>query len=166
MTRFYGYRDKVVFPTVVQAEEGFYIDVDPITICDITDIVWLRELLMSSLEKGNPIVPTPERSEEHSPGSPLLEKLKLKKWLRFEAEASMYSVYVNEDRFEYYCSGNAVDGQWRPNQIRHTTFEGNIGLDALIDHIVIDINADMSGRQVGSTKLPSLLLPPPKPSES
>ena len=76
----------------------------------------------------------------------------------------MYTVYITEDKFEYYCSGNAIDGQWRPTQIRHTTFEGNIGLDALIDHIVIDINADTAGRQISSQKLPSLL-PAPRVNE-
>lgn len=165
MTRFYGYRDKVVFPTVAQAEEGFYLDVEPITICDTADIVWLRELLLGALESGNAIVPTPQRSTEKQPGSPLLEKLRLKRWLRFEAEASMYSVYVSPEKFEYYCSGNAVDGQWRPQQIRHVTLDGAVGLDQLIDRIVIDINADMQGRQVASQKLPSLLLLPPATGE-
>jgi len=161
MSRFYGYRDKVVFPKVVQAEEGFYFDTDPVTICDTTDGARLRELVYTSLQSDNPVVATPERSEEHNPGSPLLEALQLKRWQRFEAEASMYSIYLNSDKLDYYCSGNAVNGHWRNDQMRHMTLDPSAGLDPLVEYILADLKADMLARRTSSQTLPTLLLPPP-----
>ena len=161
MTRFYGYKDKVVFPTVAQAQEGFYLDCEPVTICDTADSERLRELVSAALKSENEVVPTPERSEEHAPGSPVLEALKLKRWQRFEAEAAMYSVYSNADKLEYYCSGNAVGGHWRNDQMRHISLDLSEGLEPIIKLILADVQTDMKARDAASQTLPTLLLPPP-----
>ena len=101
LIRFYAYREKLVFPTVVQAEEGFYLDEEPVTVFDTSDGQRLRDRLRDCVGEENEIVPTPERSAAHDAGSPILEKLNLKRWLTFEAQASMYSIYTGADVINY-----------------------------------------------------------------
>jgi hypothetical protein len=161
MARLYSYKDKVIIPTVAQAQEGFYFDEEPVTVCDITDMERLRQLLAEALSSDNQVVPTPQRSQEHDPGSPILEKLNLKKWLKFEAEAAMYSVHTNSQWRDYYTSGNAVDGCWRPNQTRQMKFAFDKGIEPVISQIINDIESDVRARKGSSGGL-MLLLPPPK----
>jgi hypothetical protein len=147
LARFYTYREMLVVPNVVQAEEGFYFDEAPVTVYDTDKPEFVREIIGDLLDKDNDVVPTPERSTEHFPGSPILEVLSLKRWLKFEGEASMYSVYTNDNSFEYYASGNALEGTWRPDRMKHLTFERASGRDALLDEILRDLFADIKARK-------------------
>jgi hypothetical protein len=138
VARFYAYRDVVLIPTVAQAEEGFYLDAEPVTICGIADSEKLKEELYAALARENPVVPTPEASDE--PGSVILEALGLKKWLKFEAEAMMYTVHSSAERLEWYSTGRAVNGTWQRRQSKHMTFDADEeGTKMLVNSVISDI---------------------------
>jgi hypothetical protein len=163
VVRFYTYRDMVLIPTVAQAEEGFYIDVDPVTVCDTSNEQELRAALQKALATDNPVVPTPEPTDE--PGSVILEKLGLRKWLLFEAEAMMYTVHCNPHSFECYSTGRAVNGTWQRRQSKHMTFERDQGLTPLLNAVIADIGWEKEAAIAAEQAKKSgglMLLPPPE----
>ncbi|MGH7192611.1 MAG: hypothetical protein ACREJM_03650, partial [Candidatus Saccharimonadales bacterium] len=104
----------------------------------------IRRRLTAALAQANPRVPTPPRADD--PGSPILEKLHLKKWLKFEADATMYNVYLNDDGIEYYTTGSPVSGVWRAEKARHTKFDRAAQAE-LLDTILGDIKLDRLARE-------------------
>ena len=161
LKRFYGYKTQILVPTVAQAEEGFYLDVAPVTICDTSNRQLLEQTLLEMLEQENPVVPTPERCDPHGSGSPILEALQLKKWLKFEAEATMYSIHVQEGGIDFYSSGNPVGGIWKVDQSRQTHFDKTDDFKPLVDAIIKEVLSDQRARLtrvVGGLAL----LPPPR----
>jgi hypothetical protein len=158
--RFYRYQDKLVIPTVVQAEEGFYMDTDPVTISDIANESDARERLFEALKTQNEIVPTPEPTDE--PGSAILEKLKVRKWRKFEAEAVMFTIYLNPTGIEYYSTGRAVGGEWRMTAGKHISLPLDTDHARIVDIIIQELqeaNESEAGKPGG------LMLLPPPPAE-
>ena len=157
--RFYTYKDKFIVPTVAQAEEGFFLDQEPVTICDTSDETAVREAIDSAVNSQNPVVPTPQPTDE--PGSPILEKLGLKKWLAFEKDAMMYTVHSNDDVIHCYSTGRAVEGTWRRRQSKHMTFEKSGGYKPLVDSIIADIDYELTAAAEAPKKGGLMLLPGP-----
>ena len=154
----------LLIPTVAQAEAGFYMDVEPVTICDANDQDKLREALTKALAMENPVIPTPEVTDD--PGSVILDKLGLRKWLPFEAEAMMYTVHIADNKIECYSTGRAVRGSWQRNQSKHMTFDPPAGMQSLIESIMIDMKTERAAELAEQAGKPSggltLLLPPPE----
>lgn len=165
LIRFYTYKDKLLIPTVVRAEEGFYLDAEPVTVCDTArDEDVLREIKIA-LAADNRLVPTPLPADE--PGSVILDRLGVKKWLTFEKDATMYTVHIDERQIHYYSTGRAVAGTWRADELRHIIFEREDGLEPLLNSIMNDIHND-STRWIADSKPKSgalMLLPAPKEAE-
>lgn len=155
--RFYRYRDKLVIPTVVQAEEGFYMDVDPVTIGDIADGDNVRERLFAALKHANEVVPTPSPTDE--PGSAVLDKLGLKKWRKFEAEAVMFSIYLKDNGIEYYSTGAAVSGEWKMAAGTHINLPPDTAHSRIVDIILQALTEPPDENRGKSGGL--MLLPPP-----
>lgn len=163
LLRYYGYRDKLVLPAVVQAEEGFYMDVEPITVLDTADEEAVRRALSDAfndvLQNGNQTVPTPERWDTQQAQSPILNKLGLKRWLKFEAEATMYSVHTYPEKLDYYSTGVPLNGTWNNQQARHIAMPEDESA-SLLDVMVSDIKIDQSRRCEKRTGGLALLPPP------
>jgi hypothetical protein len=155
--RFYRYQDKLVIPTVVQAEEGFYMDVDPVTICDIANESEVRNKLHEVLTRTNDVVPTPDPTDE--PGSAVLEKLKLRKWRKFEAEAVMFTIYLNDNGTEYYSTGGAVGGEWKMSGGKHISLPVETDHARIVDSIVQELKEEKTSDAAKGGGL--MLLPPP-----
>ena len=146
-----------MIPTVVQAEEGFYMDIAPVTICDISETDLVRERLFNALAQSNEIVPTPSPTDE--PGSAILDKLNLKKWRKFEAEAVMFNIYLKENGIEYYSTGAAVGGEWRMRSGKHINLPGDTSHSRVVDIIVQELSEPKSDEAAKGGGL--MLLPPP-----
>lgn len=156
--RFYRWKDKLIVPTVVQAEEGFYMDVDPVRVCEISDADEIRQTLSEVLARDNPKVPTPDRASQ--PGSAVLERLHIRKWRAFEADATMFSIYQNENGIEFYSTGPAVNGEWRVGSGKHIS----LPVDTERSRMVELITGELTREADEETKPKSgglALLPPP-----
>ena len=135
------------------------MDVDPVTICDISDEAKVRERIAEALTRSNQVVPTPQPTDE--PGSAVLEKLNLRKWRKFEAEAVMFTIYMNESGIEYYSTGEAQSGEWKMRGGKHISFSADTDHTRVVDIIVQELNektSDEAGKVGGL-----MLLPPPEP---
>jgi hypothetical protein len=137
LNRFYLYQGYVVVPTVAQSEEGFYMDVEPIQVCDSNLKDKLHGLLVEALEGDNPVVPTPHVHEKGS--SAVLERLGLKKWMHFEKLATMYTVYKNDQNIFVYRTARGPDELWTKDDAGDRSFPTG---DA--ESVSIYIMADMA----------------------
>jgi hypothetical protein len=118
--RFYLYRQEVLFPNVVQAEEGFFIDEAPVTVFGADAADDIRSFLEGLFAAGNTTVPTPDSAE--APGSVLLELLHLKKWSAFEKEAVMFTILETGESIECWYTGRGTDGMWRRDPERRLIY--------------------------------------------
>lgn len=139
LSRFYLYQGYVVVPTVAQsAEEGFYMDVEPIRLVDSNHKNELHELLVNALTSENPVVPTPDIHEKGS--SAVLERLGLKRWMHFEKLATMYTVHRSDTALSVYRTGHGPDELWTKDDSSDRTFPSDDAESAAI-YIMADIAA-------------------------
>src|SRR5437870_1903623 len=117
--RFYVYRHRVLFPNVARADEGFFIDQEPVTIFDADAEKDIQSFLEELFAAGNATIPTPDRSQ---PGSVILEVLSLKKWSVFEPEAVMFSIQHTEKSTKLWYTGRGPDRMWRRDPERQQIF--------------------------------------------
>jgi hypothetical protein len=168
LIRFYLYNDTVLIPTVVQAQEGFYLDEAPITGCDLADDEDLRGCLIEALMSENDTIPTPGR--EQRGGSIILEGLGIKKWHEFEARALMYTIHKGADGYAYYSTGRGADGLWRKDPAREQHFDIGLPVAEIAAAIIENLRADRANPPKYWPSLPSpvsdpkegalMLLPP------
>lgn len=156
--RLYRYREKLILPTVVQAAEGFYMDTEPVIICDTTSDADLRRHIAGALGRTNPVVPTPDKADE--PGSAVLNALGIHKWRTFESESVMLSIYLTAGGIEYYSTGHPVGGEWKGGRGKHITLPADTSEERLVDLIVQELKEPppLENRTSGSG---IMLLPPP-----
>lgn len=153
-SRFYLRNRKVILPTVVQTEDGFFMDVEPVYVIG----VWEEELpdiLRQTLEKENERVETPPPSAE--PGSVVLEAVGIKRWEAFEKGTVLYIVHGDTEKTKVYVTGRGSDGMWEREQGKEQLFE-----PANIDDVVQWLMQDMAQQPEHTRPEPSLpmLLPP------
>lgn len=133
------------------------MDTAPVTICDIASIDGVREKLFEALKQTTEVVPTPQPTDE--PGSAILEKLNIRKWRKFEAEAVMFSIYMNESGIEYYSTGSAVGGEWKMLSGKHISLPAETEHARVVDIIVRELQEDKRADAGKGGGL--MLLPPP-----
>jgi hypothetical protein len=56
-------RGKVYVPTTARTEAGFYLAIEPVLVADESDTSAVEEAVISTVERGNPVVPTPSRND-------------------------------------------------------------------------------------------------------
>lgn len=56
-------RGKVYVPTTAQAEAGFYLTVEPVSVADESDASAVAAAVVATVARGNPVVPTPGRDD-------------------------------------------------------------------------------------------------------
>lgn len=137
LIRLYIFHEKIVLPVVAETEAGFYVDVEPIQVFSISDKNAWKNAVYSTLSKGNPVIPTPDGSEE--PGSAILEKLNIQKWSTFETSATMYTVHLGGGYIRIYKTGRGADGMWSNSENSQRQFAGRAPLSSIVDSLADDI---------------------------
>lgn len=159
---FYVRNGKAVIPTVAITEEGFYLDIEPVSIVNVSDKELLKEKLLSAIASENPRVPTPERADE--PGSVVLERVSVKRWDVFERQSVLFTIHSSPDAITLYETGRGQDGMWTRNIDQDTKFEPETPLPVIVEAIVAAI-ANHPEHRKPTASVPMLLpqaLPPPK----
>ncbi len=156
LVRCYLHREKVILPTVIQAEEGFYLDSKPIFVYPLKDKASFRTTLIRTLLSSNNIASTPEASNHAS--SIILDELGLQKWSSFEKSAVMYTIFLGGRYATIYVSGRGEDGMWNQSHSRQRQFHHGLAADVLAE-IIID---DMEKQPEAHTEQFSLALLPKK----
>jgi hypothetical protein len=160
LIRFYVRHEKIILPTVAETEAGFYVDMEPIDLFDITAYDnWKSELYLR-LVKGNPLVPTPERSDD--PGSAILERLNITKWSTFETSAIMYTIHVGGRYISVYRTGKGQDGMWTQDNTNVRQFASKAPLSAIASTVAEDV---IKQPEANRPKTSLMLAPPAKPKD-
>lgn len=159
LIRFYVRHQKVILPTVAETEAGFYVDMEPIQVYEITDIERWKTAIYKKLIAENPLVPTPDRTDE--PGSAILENLHITKWSTFETSAIMYTVHLGGRYISIYRTGKAPDGMWTQDNTEHRQFASRAPLDTIANALADDI---IKQPEANRPKTSLMLAPPSKES--
>ena len=86
----YAYRGRFFVPTVAKTEAGFFLEVDPVDIVEVPRADVLAAAIESAMARGNPTVPTPQRSQYGTPV--LVRSAEALSWAEFEKEARLWRI--------------------------------------------------------------------------
>jgi hypothetical protein len=132
----YGVGQKIIIPELAETEEGFFVEIDPIKIFSVQDIVGWKDVIYRVLSQGNKMIPTPEQTAE--PGSPILEALGLKRWDDFERQSVLYTVHVGPRFISVYATGKNQDKRWTTGG-KERKFASQAPLELVVNEVVMDI---------------------------
>jgi hypothetical protein len=161
LIRFYVRHEKLILPTVAETEAGFYVDMEPIDVFDVTDIEKWKSELYLRLVRGNPLVPTPERSDD--PGSAILERLNITKWSTFETSAIMYTIHVGGRYISVYRTGKGSDGMWTQENTDFRQFASRAPLSSITNSVALDV---IKQPEANRPRTSLMLAPPAKPADT
>jgi len=88
----YEYGGRLFIATVGKTEAGFYIEVEPVLIPEMT-VPSVASALSSARQRGNPVLSTPRRGEYPEPV--VLRHTKARSWKDFERGARFWKVTSN-----------------------------------------------------------------------
>lgn len=152
----YVFSGKALLPTVAQTEDGFFLDVNPVSIVLADDAPAFTSAFTAVLAAGNPLVAVPTGDQE--PGSVLLEALGLKRWETFERQAIFYSIHCAADRIALYITGRGENGLWAVNEQNQMNFPADMSWAEFAAAVWQDVS---QRRQWQSKPVRALLAPPP-----
>ncbi len=158
LIRFYVRHEKLILPTVAETEAGFYVDVEPIDVFDIHEVESWRHEIYLRLVNGNPLVPTPERSDD--PGSAILERLNITKWSTFETSAIMYTIHIGGRYISIYRTGKGPDGMWTQDNTDLRQFASRAPLGWIANAVAADV---IKQPEANRPRTSLMLAPPAKP---
>jgi len=136
--RFYVYDEKIIIPSVMQTEEGFYVDEKPVQIIHVKEAALWKSELTRALMAGNKIIPTPDPST--SGESVVLESLKVQKWVTFEKKACMYTIHATSSFIKVYRTGKAPDGMWGTKNAVERVFHSKAPWQFIVGALAEDVN--------------------------
>lgn len=137
LIRAYVWNHKIVLPRVVQTIDGFFADEGPIEVFEIASKDDWIQALQKKAEKHNPIVETPDGSEE--PSSAILEHLNIVKWSTFEHQALMYTVHFGAQYASIYRTGKGPDGMWLNSATEQRKFDPRVPPHMVIENLADEI---------------------------
>ncbi len=158
LIRLYVRHERLILPTVAETEAGFYVDMEPIDVFEIHETQKWREALYLRLVHGNPLVPTPERSDD--PGSAILERLNITKWSTFETSAVMYTIHMGGRYISVYRTGKGADGMWTQDNTELRQFASRTPLSWIANVVADDV---IKQPEANRPKTSLMLAPPAKP---
>jgi hypothetical protein len=92
------YRAKVLIPTKARTTAGFYMDVEPVEVADITEPHAVQQALKRAWARGNPLVATPSRRDYPRPV--VLHHAGVRTWASYEKGVRSWSIDQSGGVFE------------------------------------------------------------------
>ena len=81
---------EILIPSVVKAEAGFWLDVEPVERASMSDRISLVKAIVSAFARGGEVVPTPPRDSHLKPV--VLAHAKAKTWSAFARQYDQISI--------------------------------------------------------------------------
>ena len=126
----------IVIPTIVSTPDGIFMEVEPVSVFDVTDLNAWKRHVVKALENGNAIV-TPDDST-NEPGSAVLERLGLKKWHDFEVNAVMFTIHKGAMYFTIYSTGRDEKRMWTKSGLERK-FASQAPVSMVVDELANDL---------------------------
>jgi hypothetical protein len=102
-------RDKFYIPTVAQAKDGFYFDIEPVKVVKTTDLSGFVKAIDTAIKLGNPTIKTPSRQELSIPV--ILRHSTAKNWKQFESRSASWGVEQVGDSWKLIPYRQRADGR-------------------------------------------------------
>src|ERR1051325_5315973 len=100
----------VYLPTMGVMDKGFYRGVEPVAVVSLTDIKTLREALIDTISRGNPVVPMLRRRDWPPPI--LLKYTGLRSWSAFERGMQLWDIKEKDGMFQIAGNTKRPNGMW------------------------------------------------------
>ena len=124
----------IFIPTVSKTEAGFYLDTEPVEVVPAQDVARLELALKTTIERGNPIIPTPTRDKFPKPV--VMKYAKEKSWASFEKRASCCSIAKRESVYEIKYLRRRPDRGWEDDPDNIETVPLDAGIDVAIKKMI------------------------------
>ncbi len=146
LARIYVWNQKLIIPRVMETAEGLFVDEGPVLVLPIESFEDWRPAIVHTLYRENEYKEhehdrdhATEAAEVNSPGSAILETLKIKKWSTFEQQAIMYTLHFGGRYIHLYRTGKGLNGMWTKDQIDERQFDPRAPLCIVADVLLSDI---------------------------
>lgn len=128
-------RSGVAFiPTTAKTQAGFYIDVEPVEVVPVTERTSLERALLRTIQRGNPIVPTPARAT--FPAPVVLAHAKMRSWAAFEKSASGWSIAKVEGAFTIAPYRAGKHGGWKEDLESKEAIPDDVALRDIVARVL------------------------------
>jgi hypothetical protein len=101
---------KVYVPTMAQTQAGYYLEIGPVDVVQISDTALLCNALARVVRMGNPVVPTPTRAA--FPKWVVLEAAGVKSRKAFERTAQLWRIRKTPSSFRFSQASKWDEDGW------------------------------------------------------
>jgi hypothetical protein len=115
-------------------DKGFYRGAEPVAVVSVTDIKALREALIDTINRGNPIVPMLQR--RNWPPPILLKYASLRSWSAFERGMRLWDIKEKDGVFQIAGNTKRPNGMWLGDPEQTITFAAGTPVDDVADRMI------------------------------
>ena len=124
----------VYLPTMGVMDKGFYRGVEPVAVVSLTDIKTLREALIDTISRGNPVVPMLRRRDWPPPI--LLKYTGLRSWSAFERGMQLWDIIEKDGMFQIAGNTKRPNGMWLGDPEQTITFPAGTPVGDVADRMI------------------------------
>jgi hypothetical protein len=124
----------VYLPTMGVMDKGFYRGVEPVAVVSLTDIKTLREALIDTISRGNPVVPMLRRRDWPPPI--LLKYTGLRSWSAFERGMQLWDIKEKDGMFQIAGNTKRPNGMWLGDPEQTITFPAGTPVGDVADRMI------------------------------
>lgn len=124
----------VFIPTVSKTVAGYYLNTEPVEVVPAQDVARLEAALKATIERGNPIIPTPTRAKFPEPV--ILKYAKEKSLASFEKRASCFSLEKQESVYDIKHLRHSPNGGWEDDPDNIETVPLDDGIDVAVKKMI------------------------------
>jgi hypothetical protein len=132
-------RGTAYIPTLAKTEAGFYQDIEPVAVAQLTDSDLLKSVLKQRLLEGNPIIPTPKPAGRVT--SLMMKYSPIKSLSKFDKEAEYWRINEKGGAYEFGPLKRRADKGWEedPQKLRKVPLRST--LDEVVEQVVKSVQA-------------------------
>lgn len=130
---------RVFIPTVAKAEDGFFVDVDPVLVVERGDCDSIVSAANQVISAGNPTIKTPTRYNFPTPV--VLAHAKVKSWSTFERGAVYWKVTGKTDSYQLHAQRKVATGGWENVPGEGKMFAGPLAINEPANALAMEIQS-------------------------
>lgn len=121
-------------PVVARVTAGYYLDQEPVAVVPISNPQALRQALKDAINRGNPNVPRPSRTDFSPPI--LLKYAGVKYWRAFARGTASWRIEQSNSSFKIVGGKESGHGGWIDDPEQEFALPPGSTLDNLIDRML------------------------------
>lgn len=128
---------KVLVPTRVETTVGVGMEIDPVDVIYVGNTAELNRAILTTIAKGNPIVPHPSQEEMSKPIT-FFKKLGFKSYKALNHEAITWDIRYKDDvyQIEFWQRDTKNGRGYVPDLSETITFPSNTPVESVVDKLI------------------------------